>query len=69
VPDADDWWLAKLERTRRRGEQRCQCGHARRQPGISRGAGLDVCMAPLPGQRVCPCTLCRLVRGHHLGDA
>ena len=69
MPDADDGWLAELERERRRGEQACQCGHARRQHAISSGAGLDLCTVTLPGQRIYPCPLVRLVRGHQRGDA
>ena len=63
----DEDLLAEVERERRRGEQLCQCGHARRQHVI--GAGLDLRTVTLPGQRICPCTLFRLVRGHPLGNA
>jgi hypothetical protein len=66
--DRDDL-LAGLEEERRRDEQVCACGHARRQHVISSGAGLDPCMATLSGQRICPCTLFRPVRGHQRGDA
>ena len=65
----DEDLLGELERERRRDEQACQCGHARRQHVISRGAGLDLCAATLPGRQVCPCTLFHLVRGHQLDAA
>jgi hypothetical protein len=66
---ADEDLLGELERERRRDEQACQCGHARRQHVISRGAGLDLCMAALPGRQACPCRLVRLVRGYQAGAA
>jgi hypothetical protein len=56
-----------MERERRRAEQQCPCGHARRRHVI--GAGLDLCAVTLPGRQVHPCTRFRLVRGHQLGDA
>jgi len=65
----DEDLLAGLERERCHGEHTCQCGHARRQHAFGSGAGLDLCAATLPGQRVCPCTLVRLVRGRQLGNA
>jgi hypothetical protein len=68
VPEADDWWLAELERERRRQEQARECGHLRRQHIINEGAGLDQCAGMLPGLRLCPCSLFRLVRGPQLGN-
>jgi hypothetical protein len=57
-------WSARL-----RGEQLCQCGHARRQHVIGSGAGLDRCTVTLPGRRISPYSLFRLVRDHQLSNA
>jgi hypothetical protein len=60
---------AERERERRRGEQVCACGHARRQHAMGSGAGLDRCLVTLPSHQICPCALFRLARGHQRGDA